>query len=123
MATIVFDFDGTLANSLPTVIEIYKELLPGKHNITSRDIQKLRGMSVQKVTAELGISFWKVPFLLRRGRRMMHARIHEIDMFNGIPEVVHELKQRGYTLYVLSSNSTENVELFLQEKGIRDSAH
>lgn len=120
MATIVFDFDGTLADSLPVVIEVYKQLLPGQHDITPAKIQKLRRMSVQKVTAELGISFWKVPFLLRRGRTMMHARIHDVEIFPGIKDVVKELHTRGYTLYVLSSNSTENVEEFLQQKGLRE---
>lgn len=119
MATIVFDFDGTIANSLPVVIDIYKKLLPGKREITPSEMQRLRRLPLQKITAELDISFWKAPFLLRRGRKLMHARIHEVKIFDGISDVIQKLHSAGHELYVVSSNSTENVDIFLQDKDLR----
>lgn len=114
--TIIFDFDGTIADSLPVVLDIYKELLPGKKKITHEEIHKLRRMPLQKITAELGISMWKLPFLLRRGRKLMKARIHTLEIFPDIAKVIKKLHTDGYALYLVSSNSTENVQMFLREK-------
>ena len=118
MRTIIFDFDGTIADSMPVIIAIYQELLPGKHALDSVEIGKLRHMPLQKVAAHLGISLWKVPFLLRRGRKLMHDRVPSIAVFENMPEVFKELQAQGYELRVLSSNSTENVQLFLNNHGL-----
>lgn len=114
--TIIFDFDGTIADSLPVVLAIYTELLPGKKEITHEEIHRLRRMPLQKITAELGISMWKLPFLLRRGRKLMRVRIHTVEIFPDIAEVIKKLHASGHTLYLVSSNSTENVQMFLREK-------
>jgi len=116
MAVIIFDFDGTVADSLPVVLDIYKELLPGKKEITHEEIHRLRRMPLQKITAELGVPMWKLPFLLRKGRRLMRVRIHTVEIFPGIAEAVQQLHASGNTLYMISSNSTENVQMFLREK-------
>lgn len=119
MATIVFDFDGTIADSMPVIIEIYKEMLPGKHSLDSVEVNKLKRMPIQKVAGYLDISFWKAPFLLRRGRKLMHDRITSIEIFDGVVETLKQLKDRGYEMHIVSSNSTDNLNLFLNHHGLK----
>lgn len=117
---IIFDFDGTIADSLPVVIAIYKELLPHKAELTQDDFRRLRRMPAHKVARELGIPFWRAPAMLNKGRRLMRQRLDQVKLFPGLAEVLKELKQRGYQLYIVSSNSTSNVDIFLAEHGIAD---
>ena len=43
----------------------------------------------------------------------MTSRMHEIKMFEGMHETLAQLHDAGYTLYIMSSNSTQNVRSFL----------
>lgn len=111
--TIIFDFDGTLADSLPVMLRIYGKLMPYGPEITKELFQFLRKLPAHKVAAHLDVSLWRLPWLLRRGRKTMHDHIGEVQPCEGIIPVVKELKKRGYELHVVTSNSRANVNEFL----------
>ena len=66
------------------------------------------------------ISFLKIPFLLIRIRRELKKRISEVKIFEDIELVLKELKNKGFDLYILTSNSKENVEIFLRDNYLLD---
>ncbi len=115
MANIIFDFDGTIADSLPATIAIFEELLRGGKPMTPEEVERLRGMSLLRVGAELRIVPWKAPLLLARGRSRMRRRMKTIPIFPGIAETIRQLRADGHTLYVVSSNSTQNIRIFLKQ--------
>jgi HAD superfamily phosphatase (TIGR01681 family) len=113
MKTLVFDFDGTLADSFELVIEIAYELT-GLPKQSDAEVARLRHLPLLKAAREMHIPLRMAPRLLVKGRQKMLERIHEVHPFPGIPEVLRELHDNGYHLLVISSNSEHNVRSFLR---------
>jgi HAD superfamily hydrolase (TIGR01549 family) len=117
---LIFDFDGTIADSLPVIVKVYHELMPDRPELTTKDFHRLRSLPARQVAKELGISWWKAPFLLTKGRSRMYKYMPEVKVFAGIPEVLRQLTERGYKLQIVSSNSSKNVAKFLETHGLSD---
>lgn len=113
MKTLIFDFDGTIADSFELVLEIAHELT-GLPTRNPESVAHLRQLPFIKAIRELRIPVHQVPRLLIRGRQRMLERIHEVHPFPGMPEVLKELHDNGYHLLVTSSNSEKNVRTFLR---------
>jgi len=113
MKTLIFDFDGTLADSFELALEIAHELMD-LGQLDGAEIARLRGMPPAKIMRELHIPLTRVPRLLIKGRQKMHTRIAEVHPFPGIPDTVRKLHADGYHLLVMSSNSERNVRTFLR---------
>lgn len=111
--TIIFDFDGTIADSMWVVIAIYEEMFGVK--VTEAQIAETRDYPLSKVIKNLGIPVWKVPRLLTTGRKMMRTRMDEVQPFPHMAELFEQLNAAGYELQIMSSNSRPLVRHFLQE--------
>lgn len=111
--TLIFDFDGTLADSFELVMEITYELT-GIKPPSEEEVARLRKLPLLKAAAVLHIPLRRAPRLLLKGRQMMLERIHEVHPFPGIPETLKQLHAQGYHLLVISSNSEKNVRTFLR---------
>lgn len=117
---LVFDFDGTLADSLPMTIAIYRQLTGDKDEWSDADVEAMRKMTLLQLARKLGVSLWRAPFLVRRGRKIMHARMQEITSFSGMTESIQSLHERGYAMHIVTSNSTENVNEFLRQHNLKE---
>ena len=116
MAAIIFDFDGTIADSFEAVVQIFRELTGHKSEpVSAAEIERLRGLSPVHVMKELHIHPWRVPFLVMRGRRRMRKRIDSIAAHPGMPAVINKLYDEGHQLFVVSSNSTRNIKQFFRQ--------
>jgi phosphoglycolate phosphatase len=115
---IIFDFDGTIADSLPAVIEVFEAVTGKPHGYNAEEIQELRHLSLLDLAAELGVSRWRVPYLLFRGRRLLRTYLSDIKAQRGVREVLASLQARGERLFIVSSNSTENVREYLEAHGL-----
>lgn len=118
MRTVLFDFDGTLADSFNVVLEVFYELTNHTRIDDPVQIQQLRRLPVMKVVKELHIPPIQIPRLLVKGRKMMGERMEAVQPFAGIPQAMAELEERGHTLYIMSSNSKQNVQQFLDAHGL-----
>ncbi len=112
--TIIFDFDGTIADSLMLVIDIFRELTGWQGAQTPEDVARMRRMPIRKVIKEVKVPLYQAPSLLMRGRKMMTARIAEVPIFAGMAEVIRTLHKQGHRMLVMSTNSAQNVEKFLR---------
>ncbi len=112
---VIFDFDGTLADSLPWLRNIFGDLARefGFKNPDARDQERLRRIPPRDAMALLRVSRWKMPFIARRARRRMAAELDAIRPFDGVAEVLERLHQAGVALAVVSSNSLANVQRVL----------
>jgi phosphoglycolate phosphatase len=117
MKTLIFDFDGTLADSFELVLEIAHELT-GSEQIASSEVKRLRQLPLMKVIQELHIPLVRLPRLVLQGRQRMHERIHEVQPFQGIPETLKGLHAAGHHMLVISSNSEKNVRSFLRSNNL-----
>lgn len=113
---IIFDFDGTLADTLDAIVSITNRLSAefGYQPASPEKVIQLKNLSSRKVIQQSGVSLWKLPFLLRSVRSQFNDRIDELKPFPGIKAALSELKERGYQLGILTSNDLANVQLFTQ---------
>ena len=113
MKTLIFDFDGTLADSFELAMDIVYELT-GIPRQSPEQIAHLKRLPVLKAARELHIPLRMAPRFMIKGRQLMQARMAEVHAFPGIPETLRTLHEHGYHLLVISSNSEQNVRIFLR---------
>lgn len=117
MATIIFDMDGTIADSFDYVAD-FMAAEAGMAPLSDEQKKELRGLSMVGMARRLGYKWWQGPFLFFKGRRRMHAAIKNLRSFAGMPELIRKLHNEGHELFVLSSNSLSNVRQFLIQQKI-----
>lgn len=120
-ANLIFDLDGTLADSWPAVFEVVNDMELLSRELSPKDYERLKNMPVKKILKELNIPIWRTPRLLIRGHAALAHHIAEIPSFRGVPEVIHQLNTSDNQLFVLSSNSHSNVARLLNAYGIEKS--
>lgn len=113
---IIFDFDGTIANTLPILIEVAEQLSITEMPLTIELVEELRGLPAQQILKRVGIPLRKVPALVTRGRKELIVRLAEAKPFKGMLEVIQELSKSS-NLYVMSSNSDQNIKQFFKTYG------
>jgi phosphoglycolate phosphatase len=120
--TLVFDFDGTIADTLGETRRILNQIGPdyGIRHIEEHELIQLRHMSLKQLIDHLKIPKRKLPALLSRGTGLMRGNITRLKLIDGMPEVLMELRKHVQSFGVLTSNATANVDLFLRTHGLRD---
>lgn len=113
--TIIFDFDGTIADSFSLIVDVFKGLTKNEQQFTPEQMNELRDLPLIAVAHRLHVPAWQVPFLLYRGRRIMGRRLKEISPFAGMPGVIEKLHAEGHELFIMSSNSKRNIRRFLKQ--------
>jgi len=113
---LIFDFDGTLVDSFRIVIEKFN-LLSDEFNfkkINAEEIDGLRDLTSQELIKYLKIPPYKIPRVLRCARKHMQKEMHRLPTFTGLSEILEKLRSMGFTLGILSSNSSENIIAWLE---------
>lgn len=113
MATLVFDFDGTLADTLPIVIDMFNQY-SGREPLSQAEIANFREMTVRQVIKELHIPLWRIPSIMVQGRRELSKRLDQLVIFDGLDDVLRQLHKQGHSMYVVSSNSPTVIRKFLR---------
>ena len=113
-ALVVWDFDGTLADTLENVLQIFNEIAPGFGLAPITDAQTLRDTTPMEFLRTRKIPLWKLPALrqavvARQREAMAHIRLHP-----GIPDVLAQLGRKGCQMGIVSSNAEENIRICLR---------
>jgi phosphoglycolate phosphatase len=114
MKTVIFDLDGTIADSFSTIVAIFHQLTHRKQPVTVKEMAQLRRLSLLDIAEAEHIPKWRIPFLVIVGRRRMAQRLFQVQVFAGMTDVIKELHADGHQLFIMSSNSTMNVNKFLR---------
>ena len=117
---IIFDFDGTIAHSLELTVKFFNQVaeefnLP---KITDSLLKELRTLSAREIFKRSELSLWQLGKLVRIIQKDLKDNITSIKVVDGIPEVIARLKKMGFQVGVLTSNTSENVQLFLDHHQI-----
>ncbi len=115
MKTIIFDFDGTLADSFSLIIGIAHDLTKHPKLLDKKEVIRLKDLQLIDVAKELNIPKMKWPYLLFRGRKLMLKKISKIEPFTEIDQLLKSLNAKNYNIYIMSSNSEKNISLFLKK--------
>lgn len=120
--TVIFDFDGTIVDSLETVVKIFNFHARdfGLPKLKKSEVENLRGMSYWQIIEKFQVPLIKIPFIITRVRSEIKNNLNEIALFPGIKETIHALKIKGYIIGMLTSNMEENVIIFLRKHQIKD---
>lgn len=112
---VIFDFDGTLADSMPWFQTVCNNVADefGFRRIATDEIDSLRRTDARHILKNLGIPMWQVPLIAHRVRGMMASNLAAIPLFEGVDAMLHALDRAGVTLVVVSSNSHDNVQRML----------
>ncbi len=117
---ILFDFDGTMADTIGPALTIYNRVAKEYDSVQideegrkvmaagrPQDLLKIYNMSPQK----LGL-------IMLRIRKEIRSLIPDLSPAPGIVNALEEIEASGFRLGILTSNSRSNVNLFLKNNGI-----
>ncbi|EHL32157.1 HAD hydrolase-like protein [Legionella drancourtii] len=118
---LIFDFDGTLVDSFCVAVQKLN-ILADEFNfrkINPTEIDKLKSLTSRALIKYLKIPLYKLPGILSKARGYVRDDIPALSTFIDIPEVLTELHHLDCCLGILTSNSSENVALWLERYKIR----
>jgi len=112
---LIFDFDGTLADSADWMIRTLNEVAGqfGLRQVTDAEIAMLRGRSNAEIVRYLRVPMWKLPGIAAEMRRRIARDLDRIKLFEGVDELLRSLDEANLRLAIVSSNSEENVRHIL----------
>ncbi|BAZ05583.1 HAD-IA family hydrolase [Calothrix sp. NIES-3974] len=113
---IIFDFDGTIADTLDAMVAVVNRLAVefGYAQISPEELSILQKLSARDVIRYSGISVLKIPFLVKKVKSELKTKIPDLKPIPGMQEALYELKNQGFRLGIITSNSQENVLEFLK---------
>lgn len=115
---VVFDFDGTLADSYAWLVGALNRLAPryGFRQVTAAEEPELRQLGAAAIMRRLRLPVWKRPLVARALRRLMAREIEQIRLFPEMAGLVQTLAAGGVPLAIASSNACENIAQVLGER-------
>jgi len=119
--TILFDFDGTLAETMMLIHTVFNRLsgIYGYRHLPADEIEKVRHLTIHEFIEHVGMALWKVPIVAIHARRLMHRDMHEIHPPAGLVDVLTRIHESGrYHMDILTSNRSKNVHKFLSQHNI-----
>jgi HAD superfamily hydrolase (TIGR01509 family) len=121
---IIFDFDGTLVNSVDIYLRLFMEL--GKRfgrDIDEEDFMQLNGMSVKDAIRELvrQKKFKRriIPYLMFNKKSLQKGVTRETQLYPEVIECLTHLKKH-YKLAIATNNKREHLETLCNRYDIND---
>jgi phosphoglycolate phosphatase len=108
---VIFDFDGTLADSFPWFRGALNEVgrRHGLRPVAAAEVETLRRLGTREILRALQVSPWTLPALTRDLRALKAAAAGSIPLFPGVPEMLRGLAAAGMPLAIASSDSEASI--------------
>lgn len=117
MKAVIFDFDGTIGNSLPGVIELF-ERFNNREPLTAKERSDLQHKSILNVALKMQIPKWRIATLAFTGRRLFAQHTDAVQPHPGMDDLIARLYSLDVSLYILSVNRTDNVRSCIRRYGL-----
>jgi phosphoglycolate phosphatase len=117
---VLFDFDGTISDSHDAAVQTYNDLSGrfGYRLVDAEELDELRNHTSREILKTLGISIFKLPFVIRAARTRFESRIDSLRPIQGMQDALGRLTRQGLKIGILTSNSNENVLKFLKKNNL-----
>lgn len=111
---VIFDFDGTIADSREVVLAQYNKMAPRLRvrPVQRSELEQLQRLPPKEALRAYGVAWWKLPLLVFAVRRGLREEVLRIAVCEGVRDVLDALSAKGVRCSVLSTNSTDNIERF-----------
>lgn len=111
---LIWDFDGTLVDSLEVALEVYCKLQASFDLPPIDDPEAVRDLSLTQFLGRFQIPVRRVPFLFTAFLREFRSRLDSVKIHDGIGDVLQGLHAEGVRHAVISSNSKANIQQCLK---------
>lgn len=114
---IIFDFDGTIANTKAFAYQVYQNLTNQYHikQLSEEEFDHLKTLSLVDKLRAHDLSMFKLPRIARRARRAIHTVMNQVEPFDGMISLIKTLHQKAIKLFIVSSNSEKNIKIFTNQ--------
>ena len=119
--TIIFDFDGTLADTFEHLLDVI-DAYSGDFGVELADkkmLDELRQLSARELFKKFHIPFFLIPFIVNKIQKSMGERIDDIYPFYDVVDAIKKVRNK-YNIGLLSTNSLQNLNKFLEKENIKD---
>lgn len=118
---IIFDFDGTLADTFPCFVNAFDESADkyGFDRLDRARQHQLRGLDARQIMSHHRVPLWKLPAISRHMRALILRDIGQVALFPEVGATLQALATSGVHLAIVSSNAHANV---LQVLGAQNAA-
>jgi phosphoglycolate phosphatase len=122
MKVVIFDFDGTIADTMKYGQNIANKLAEefGFRRIKEHEIPIIQNKTAQEIIKYLEIPMLKLPRIISRAHQELHLEMDNIEPIAGLKDVLFEIKNAVDQLGIITSNSKKNVEKFLKKHNLDD---
>jgi len=113
---IIFDFDGTLADTVPVMLTLVGDLareVGYDKKITAEDLEWLRDHEFKDIPRKFDIPWIKIPYMLLKGRNLLNKQMFSVPPCKGMLHLLQKLKKKDYILAILSSNRRDSIQEFI----------
>lgn len=113
---LIFDFDGTIADTHHYIVKISNRLANefGYTEILPEEVSGLKDKTVQEVIRHLNVPFLKIPAIVARAKKEFQKDIKDLNPIQNLKEALEHIKAAGVQIGILSSNASENIQVFLE---------
>jgi phosphoglycolate phosphatase len=113
---IIFDFDGTLADTFDFFLDLINDMAIKHHfkTLSDDDKENIKDLSARQIIKNLKIPFWKIPKVAKSMKASLSSSNSPIEVFDFIPQILLELKNKNVNLAILTSNNQVNVKRILR---------
>ncbi|MCM2324928.1 MAG: HAD-IA family hydrolase [Candidatus Woesearchaeota archaeon] len=111
MIHLIFDFDGTIADSFDINLRIVNKILK-KYDARNISKEEVRNREINDILKELKIPAVNVPSIIKEV--VVELKKENLKPFKGMPEVLKTLSSK-YRLCIITANSKDNAEKFLKK--------
>ena len=111
MKAVIFDFDGTIADSLLIGLEGVN-MLADKYNYQPlNDPDYLRSKGMRRIVKEdLQLKWYQLPLYVRSLKKILLPKLNELQAYDGMPDMITSLKDQQLSLFILTSNIQKAVD-------------
>lgn len=116
----IFDFDGTLVQSVKLMFECVNALAD-EYKIKKMDMTRFdyyRGLGTSGLLNELGLNKEVLPEFVTKMQGLMQLRFDKVELYPDVSRVLTDLNRQGNFIGIVTTNKKENVINILEKNKI-----
>lgn len=116
---IIFDFDGTIANTEEASYKVYEQMtqIYGVPQMSKEELKAYKKKPLKQRIKETGIPYYLLPKIMSESQSKLTKFMQDAYPFDGIPFLLEKLSKMN-KLVVVSSNNKKIIKKFLKDHDI-----